>query len=41
MYAYQVIVLDELKRHHVRVLFTGAPALDDDSQASYWSKFKA
>jgi len=33
MYAYQVIVLDELKRHSVRVLFTDAPALDDDPQA--------
>ena len=26
MYAYQVIVLDELNRHRVRVLFTDAPA---------------
>ena len=33
MYAYQVIVLDELNRHRVRVLFTDAPALDDDPQA--------
>jgi site-specific DNA recombinase len=33
MYAYQVIVLDELNRHGVRVLFTDAPALDDDPQA--------
>src|ERR1700674_3608497 len=30
MYAYQVIVLDELNRQGVRVLFTDAPALDDD-----------
>ena len=33
MYAYQVIVLDELKRHGVRVLFCDAPTLDDDPQA--------
>ena len=33
MYTYQVIVLDELNRHGVRVLFTDAPALDDDPQA--------
>jgi site-specific DNA recombinase len=33
VYAYQVIVLDELNRHGVRVLFTDAPALDDDPQA--------
>jgi site-specific DNA recombinase len=33
MYAYQVIVLDELARHGVRVLFTDAPALEDDPQA--------
>jgi site-specific DNA recombinase len=33
MYAYQVIVLDELNRHGVHVLFTDAPALDDDPQA--------
>lgn len=33
MCAYQVIVLDELNRHGVRVLFTDAPALDDDPQA--------
>jgi site-specific DNA recombinase len=33
MYAYQAIVLDELSRHGVRVLFTDAPALDDDPQA--------
>lgn len=33
MYAYQVIVLDELNRHGVRVLFTDAPVLDDDPQA--------
>jgi site-specific DNA recombinase len=32
-YAYQVIVLDELDRHGVHVLFTDAPALDDDPQA--------
>jgi site-specific DNA recombinase len=29
-YAYQVLVLDELARFGVRVLFTDAPALDDD-----------
>ena len=28
-----MIVLDELNRHGVRVLFTDAPALDDDPQA--------
>jgi site-specific DNA recombinase len=30
VYAYQVIVLDELARHGVKVLFTDAPAIDDD-----------
>src|SRR5712671_3729373 len=33
IYAYQVIVLDELARHGVAVLFADAPALDDDPQA--------
>lgn len=33
LYAYQVIVLDKLNRHSVRVWFTDAPALDDDPQA--------
>jgi site-specific DNA recombinase len=33
VYAYQVIVLDELARHGVRVLFADAPPLDDDPQA--------
>ena len=33
VYAYQVIVLDELARHGVNVRFTDAPALDDDPQA--------
>ena len=33
VYAYQVIVLDELARHGVRVRFTDAPPLDDDPQA--------
>src|SRR4051812_12692520 len=33
VYAYQVIVLDELARHGVGVRFTDAPPLDDDSQA--------
>jgi site-specific DNA recombinase len=33
VYAYQVIVLDELARHGVAVLFADAPALDDDPQA--------
>jgi site-specific DNA recombinase len=33
VYAYQVIVLDELGRHGVAVLFADAPALDDDPQA--------
>jgi DNA invertase Pin-like site-specific DNA recombinase len=33
VYAYQVIVLDELVRHGVRVLFSDAPAIDDDPQA--------
>ncbi len=32
VYAYQVIVLDELARHGVRVLFADAPAMDDDPQ---------
>jgi len=33
VYAYQVIVLDELARHGVRVLFADAPAMQDDPQA--------
>jgi site-specific DNA recombinase len=33
VYAYQVIVLDELARNGVRVRFTDAPAIDDDPQA--------
>jgi site-specific DNA recombinase len=33
LYAYQVIVLDELARHGVRVRFADAPPLDDDPQA--------
>ena len=33
VYAYQVIVLDELARHGVSVLFADAPAFDDDPQA--------
>lgn len=33
IYAYQVIVLDELARHGVTVRFTDAPPLDDDPQA--------
>jgi site-specific DNA recombinase len=32
-YAYQMLVLDELERFHVRMLFTDAPTLDDDPQA--------
>src|SRR5215831_8932681 len=32
-YAYQVLVLDELEQLGVRVLFSDAPALDDDPQA--------
>lgn len=32
IYAYQVIVLDELARHGVTVKFTDAPPLDDDPQ---------
>lgn len=32
-YAYQVIVLDELARHGVRMLFSDAPDIDDDPQA--------
>jgi site-specific DNA recombinase len=32
-YAYQVLVLDELARHRVRVLFADAPAIEDDPQA--------
>ena len=30
VYAYQVIVLDELARHGVKVRFTDTPPLDDD-----------
>jgi site-specific DNA recombinase len=33
VYAYQVIVLDELARHGVAVRFTDAPPLDDNPQA--------
>lgn len=33
VYAYQVIVLDELERHGVAVIFADAPAIDDDPQA--------
>jgi site-specific DNA recombinase len=33
VYAYQVIVLDELARHGASVRFTDAPPLDDDPQA--------
>ena len=33
VYAYQVIVLDELARHRVQVVFADAPAIDDDPQA--------
>jgi site-specific DNA recombinase len=33
VYAYQVIVLDELARHGVSVRFTDTPPLDDDPQA--------
>jgi site-specific DNA recombinase len=33
VYAYQVVVLDELARHGVTVRFTDAPPLDDDPQA--------
>src|SRR5215212_6452134 len=33
VYAYQVIVLDELGRHGVGVRFTDAPPIDDDPQA--------
>jgi hypothetical protein len=33
VYAHQVIVLDELARHGVAVLFADAPTLDDDPQA--------
>jgi site-specific DNA recombinase len=32
-YAYQFLVLEELTRHGVRVLFRDAPPLDDDPQA--------
>ena len=32
-YAYQMLVLDELERFHVRMLFSDAPTLDDDPQA--------
>ena len=33
VYAYQVIVLDELARHRVQVAFADAPAINDDPQA--------
>jgi len=33
VYAYQVIVLDELARHGVTVRFTDTPPIDDDPQA--------
>jgi len=33
VYAYQVIVLDELARHGVQVRFTDAPPIDNDPQA--------
>jgi site-specific DNA recombinase len=33
VYAYQVIVLDELARHGVSVRFLDAPVIDDDPQA--------
>jgi site-specific DNA recombinase len=33
IYAYQVIVLDELARHGIKVRFTDAPPIDDDPQA--------
>lgn len=33
VYAYQVIVLDELARHGVAMLFADAPAINDDPQA--------
>jgi len=33
VYAYQVIVLDELARHRVQVAFADAPAIDNDPQA--------
>jgi site-specific DNA recombinase len=33
VYAYQVIVLDELARHGIKVQFTDAPPIDDDPQA--------
>lgn len=33
MYAYQVIVLDELSRHGVTVFFHDTPQIDDDPQA--------
>ena len=32
-YAYQVLVIDELARHNVKVLFADAPPLQDDPQA--------
>ena len=33
MYAYQVIVLDELSRHGVTVRFHDTPRIEDDPQA--------
>ncbi len=39
-YAYQMLVLDELERFHVRMLFTDAPTLDDDPQARLLTKIQ-
>ena len=41
VYAYQVIVLDELARHGVSVRFTDAPPIDDDPQARCSPRSKA
>lgn len=41
VYAYQVIVLDELARHGVAVCFTDAPSLSDDPQAKPLTQVQA
>ena len=41
VYAYQVIVLDELARHGVSVRFTDAPPIDDDPQAKLLTRSRA
>ena len=40
-YAYQVIILEELSRHGVSVLFQDTPPLNDDPQSHLLYKYKA